>query len=152
MITITPLEFQFIKDMVFSDHSTDGHGICMWVTAGYCSLRPKVWRGVVSSLMQKGIIGYSEADTGYRWQWDYENDTWDDAAMNFNDRNMLQPAWVQIRNEYQKDRYNENWDSEKGAPKNWEVDNDDLDDLNDNFSKASIKWTGYELINLEVKA
>ena len=146
MTTITPLEFQFIKDMVCSDHSTDGHGICMWVTAGYCTLRPNVWRGVVSSLMQKGIIGYSEADPGYRWQWDYENDTWDDAAMDFNDRRMLQPAWVQIREEYQKDRYNDE------TYKDWEIDNDDLDDLNDNFRKASIKWTGYELINLEVKA
>tara|TARA_R100001443_G_scaffold23650_2_gene35802 strand:+ start:1604 stop:2044 length:441 start_codon:yes stop_codon:yes gene_type:complete len=146
MITITPLEFQFLKDMVFSDHSTDGHGICMWVTAGYSTLRPKVWRGVVSSLMQKGIIGYSEADPGYRWQWDYENDTWDDAAMDFNDRRLLQPAWVQIREEYQKDRYNDE------TIKDWEIDNDDLDDLNDNFRKACIKWTGYELINLEVKA
>ena len=151
MTTITPLEFQFIKDMVFSDHSTDGHGICMWVTAGYCSLRPNVWRGVVSSLMQKGVIGYSEADPGYRWQWDYDKDTWDEAAMEFNERRMLQPAWVEIREEYQKDRYND--ETFKIIPSlDWEIDNDDLEDLNDNFRKASIKWTGYELINLEVKA
>ena len=151
MTTITPLEFQFIKDMVFSDHSTDGHGICMWVTAGYCSLRPNVWRGVVSSLMQKGVIGYSEADPGYRWQWDYDKDTWDEAAMEFNERRMLQPAWVEIREEYQKDRYND--EAFKIIPSlDWEIDNDDLEDLNDNFRKASIKWTGYELINLEVKA
>lgn len=151
MTTITPLEFQFIKDMVFSDHSTDGHGICMWVTAAYCSLRPNVWRGVVSSLMQKGVIGYSEADPGYRWQWDYDKDTWDEAAMNFNERRMLQPAWVQIRDEYQKDRYNDETYI-AATIKDWEIDNDDLEDLNDNFRKASIKWTGYELINLEVKA
>ena len=149
MTTITPLEFRFIKDMVFSDHSTDGHGICMWVTAGYCSLRPKVWRGVVSSLMQKGVIGYSEADSGYRWQWDYENDTWDDAAMDFNDRRMLQPAWVQIREEYQVDVYKTDFvtqpfDSSKKPYQSEQIDDD--------FQQACATLTGYRLNDLEVKA
>jgi hypothetical protein len=143
MTTITPLEFKFIKDMVFSDHSTDGHGICMWVTAGYCSLRPNVWRGVVSSLMQKGIIGYSEADPGYRWQWDYE------AAMGFNERRMLQPAWVQIREEYQVDVHNTDfvtqpYDSSKKPYESEQIDGD--------FQQACAALTGYRLNDLEVKA
>ena len=103
MKKITKLEFEFISDMIRSDHTTDGQGICMWVTAGYCSLNPKQWRAITTSLVKKGIIHYSESDPGYTWTWDYERNKWDERAMNYNDMNCLFPPWVSLAEEHQKE-------------------------------------------------
>ena len=103
MKKITKLEFEFISDMIRSDHTTDGQGIYMWVTAGYCSLNPKQWRAITTSLVKKGIIHYSESDPGYKWTWDYERNKWDERAMNYNDMICLFPPWVSLAEELQNE-------------------------------------------------
>tara|TARA_R100000329_G_scaffold124173_1_gene102697 strand:+ start:2565 stop:3023 length:459 start_codon:yes stop_codon:yes gene_type:complete len=151
MKQITKLEFQFIRDMISSDHTTDGQGIVMWVSAGYCSMNPKQWRAIVTSLEKKGIIHYSESDPGYKWTWDYENDRWDDRAQNYNDMNYLFPPWVSLAEEHQKES-DLSWDEIKELV----IEKDEngyyiLDTIDDNFQKACTKWSGYEIVGLEVK-
>jgi hypothetical protein len=55
---ITKLEQEFLREITYSDHSTDGNGFCMWLSSDDY---PKEWltrmRGVMTSLQKKGIIG-----------------------------------------------------------------------------------------------
>lgn len=57
-VKITKLEYEFLQEITNSDHSTDGHGFCMWLNSDDY---PKEWvaqmRGVMTSLQNKGIIG-----------------------------------------------------------------------------------------------
>ena len=150
MKKITKLEFEFIKDMVCSDHTTDGTGIVMWVSASYCSMNPKQWRAITTSLVKKGIIHYTESDPNYKWTWDYENDTWDNRAQNYNDRNHLYPPWVSLADEHQKVS-GLTLDEIRGLV----IDRDEngytiLDDLDDNFQSFCIKCSGFEIVGLEL--
>lgn len=55
---ITKLEQEFLREITYSDHSTDGNGFCMWLNRDDY---PKEWltrmRGVMTSLQKKDIIG-----------------------------------------------------------------------------------------------
>ena len=151
MKQITKLELQFLTDMVCSDHTTDGTDIVMWVTAGYCSMNPKQWRAITTSLVKKGIINYDESDPNYKWTWDYENDRWDERAQNYNDMNCLFPPWVSLVKEHQKET-----DLSRDEIKELIIDKDEngyaiLDDLDDNFQSFCIRRSGYEIVGLEVK-
>jgi len=64
-VKVTPLEMQFLTDMTHSCHTTDGHGIVMWLTKSYCSMPMKQARAVAVSLQTKGIISLEPADPGY---------------------------------------------------------------------------------------
>ena len=150
MKKITKLEFDFIRDMVTSDHSSDGCGIVMWVSAGYCSMNPKQWRAIVTSLVSKGIIGYEEADPGYKWTWDYENDIWDEKAQHHNDRRGVMPGHVNMRCEHQN-QSDLSWEEIEEI----EIDRDEngraiFNGFDDNFRRACLRWTGYEVNGLEV--
>ena len=73
---ITLLEKEFLNEIAESDHSSDGHGLC-----GYPELRqPKVERGVMSSLVKKGIISIDIPDS----------------------REIDGQTWVSIMSEYQQ--------------------------------------------------
>jgi len=57
---ITPLENIVLNYLLSCEHASDGHGICGWLYLKQWDM--KVYRGVISSLYQKGIVTkpYSE--------------------------------------------------------------------------------------------
>ena len=64
-VKVTPLEMQFLTDMTRSCHTSDGHGIVMWLTESYCSIPMNQARAVAVSLQTKGIIFLDPADPRY---------------------------------------------------------------------------------------
>jgi hypothetical protein len=66
LIEVTTLEMEFLNYLKSCDHSSDGGGI-----QGYPEFNnPKIERGVLSSLVKKGIVGVDQV------QVNFTSDTW----------------------------------------------------------------------------
>ena len=64
MVRITVLEKQVLLDIASSDHSGDQQGYVCYMDWSYFSLPMTIVRGVISSLIKKGIIHFTEAAHG----------------------------------------------------------------------------------------
>jgi len=62
MTTITKMEQEVLEDIAFSDFSTDGHGLGVWIDQLYFSLPMNKVRALLSTLTQKGIVAVSPPD------------------------------------------------------------------------------------------
>ena len=63
-VKITILEKEVLLDIASSDHSSDQQGYVCYTDWSYFSIPMKIVRGVISSLIKKGIIHYTEAAHG----------------------------------------------------------------------------------------
>jgi hypothetical protein len=73
LVQVTELEAQVLNEIAESEYSADGHGLCGYIDKGQFDM--KVFRGVLSSLIQKGVIGtQDEEETGTEGHvWAYIN-------------------------------------------------------------------------------
>tara|TARA_R100001163_G_scaffold22513_1_gene19044 strand:- start:5631 stop:5909 length:279 start_codon:yes stop_codon:yes gene_type:complete len=55
---VTKKEYEFLTDIMNSDYSSDGHGFNDYITEHDYDM--KVVRGLIPSLVEKGIIVYNE--------------------------------------------------------------------------------------------
>ena len=64
MTRITRLEKHVLEDIASSDHSSDQQGYVCYMDRSYFRLPSTIVRGVISSLIKKGIIHFTEAAYG----------------------------------------------------------------------------------------
>jgi len=57
---VTMNEMEIIEDIIYSDHSSDGHGLCGYLY--YSNYDMKKFRGVMASLVKKGVCSFDEVD------------------------------------------------------------------------------------------
>jgi hypothetical protein len=63
-VKITRLEKQLLEDIAYTDHSSDGMGFTCWVRPSYFSLPMRQVRALISTLVQKEVIGYDPEGHG----------------------------------------------------------------------------------------
>jgi len=64
-IVVTPLEMTLLETVVYSDHASDGYGLAGYVY--HNELDMTIFRGVISSLIQKGVIWPPTRESGNTW-------------------------------------------------------------------------------------
>lgn len=74
---ITVLEQELLRDIAYSDHSSDGEGLKAWVEEHNFSLPMRQVRALMTTLTAKGVIGVLPPEGGL-------------------------PAWIQVMPEYQR--------------------------------------------------
>lgn len=75
MIKVTEKEMAFLEQIACSDFSSDGYGFCDYIQEaegnGGMGYNMKVVRGLIPSLVEKGIIDYDDDvdGDGSGWAW-----------------------------------------------------------------------------------
>ena len=67
MIKLTIKERQIIESVSTSDHASDGHGLVGWISDYDFDM--VVYRGVLSSLVKKGVIYVDNSDSDLNGSW-----------------------------------------------------------------------------------
>jgi len=60
MVKLTEMEKEIIEFVITSDHASDGHGLTGWICDDDFDM--VVYRGVLSSLVKKGIVSSDKDD------------------------------------------------------------------------------------------
>ena len=63
-VKITQLEKQLLKDIAYTDHSSDGNGFTCYVRDYYFTLPMRQVRGLISTLVQKEVLFYEPEGYG----------------------------------------------------------------------------------------
>lgn len=66
-IKLTEMEKEIIEFVATSDHASDGHGLTGWI-ADY-DFDMVVYRGVLSSLVKKGVVDVDNSDHDLNGSW-----------------------------------------------------------------------------------
>ena len=66
---VTELEMKVLDDIAFSDFSTDGHGLGVWIDDSYFSVPMSQVRALLTTLSAKGIVAVSPPDEYERMGW-----------------------------------------------------------------------------------
>ena len=91
-IKLTEMEKEIIEFVVTSDHASDGHGLTGWICDYDFDM--VVYRGVLSSLVKKGIVDVEISN---------------DGAPDF-----LKGSWVSIKQKYQMNDENKKYNGYGG--------------------------------------
>jgi len=67
MIKLTIKERQIVEWVSTSDHASDGHGLTGWISDDDFDM--VVYRGVLSSLVKKGVVCVDNDDDGLNGSW-----------------------------------------------------------------------------------
>jgi len=67
MIKLTVMERQVVEWVSTSDHASDGHGLVGWISDYDFDMT--VYRGVLSSLVKKGVVNVDNSDSDLNGSW-----------------------------------------------------------------------------------